>query len=221
MVVLNHLLNVCHASSKFLIFKRVLTILNEDLLKTVMVFFRVSSRIEVFQDLSLPIPTREELLTLKKYEKFDQDEFKRSVGWLEWFWDWVKSFMWGPAPTLEDCFGAFFSSDELKGKCIPRKFYDSLSFRSVIVLVFFFWIPGKNMYSCEKCKKLRNGVKRCSLYHLPEVLCVHLKRFRMYEYSGGMGFSGKLSQYVQFPMDSLELGPFLNKGLPFSVAPCV
>ncbi|ODM87402.1 Ubiquitin carboxyl-terminal hydrolase 20 [Orchesella cincta] len=145
---------------------------------------QVSSRIEVFQDLSLPIPTREELIAIKKYEKFEQDEFRRSVGWFEWIWDWMKSFMWGPAPTLEDCFAAFFSSDELK---------------------------GKNMYSCEKCKKLRNGVKRCSLYGLPEVLCVHLKRFRMYEYSGGMGFSGKLSQYVQFPMDSLDLHPFLNK----------
>lgn len=77
---------------------------------------RISSRIEVFQDLSLPIPTREELLTLKKYEKFDQDEFRRSIGWFEWIWDWVKSFMWGPIPTLEDCFAAFFSSDELKGK---------------------------------------------------------------------------------------------------------
>jgi len=68
------------------------------------------------------------------------------------------------------------------------------------------------MYSCEKCQKLRNGVKRCSLYRLPEILCVHLKRFRMYEYSGGMGFSGKVSQYVQFPLEGLDLGPFLNRG---------
>ena len=34
--------------------------------------------------------------------------------------------------SLEDCLGLFFSEDELK---------------------------GDNMYSCEKCKKLRNGLK--------------------------------------------------------------
>ncbi len=34
--------------------------------------------------------------------------------------------------TLQDCLGLFFSEDELK---------------------------GDNMYSCEKCKKLRNGLK--------------------------------------------------------------
>jgi len=35
----------------------------------------------------------------------------------------------------------------------------------------------------------------------------------MYEYSGGMGFSGKVSQYVHFPLDGLDLNPFLNKGI--------
>lgn len=34
--------------------------------------------------------------------------------------------------TLHDCLSAFFSTDELK---------------------------GDNMYSCEKCNKLRNGIK--------------------------------------------------------------
>ena len=68
------------------------------------------------------------------------------------------------------------------------------------------------MYSCEKCKKLRNGVKRCSLYELPEVLCVHLKRFRLFEYGGGIGFSGKVSQYVQFPLDGLDLKRYLHAG---------
>ena len=34
------------------------------------------------------------------------------------------------------------------------------------------------MYNCEQCKKLRDGVKECKIVRLPEVLCVHLKRFR-------------------------------------------
>ena len=36
------------------------------------------------------------------------------------------SWFWGPVITLQDCLGAFFSADDLK---------------------------GDNMYSCEKCKK--------------------------------------------------------------------
>jgi ubiquitin carboxyl-terminal hydrolase 20/33 len=72
------------------------------------------------------------------------------------------------------------------------------------------------MYSCEKCGKLRNGLKRCTLYHLPEVLCIHLKRFRMYEYPTGMGYSSKVTQYVQFPVDGLDVRPFLHKGIKYS-----
>lgn len=71
------------------------------------------------------------------------------------------------------------------------------------------------MYSCEKCKKLRNGVKRCSLYKLPEVLCIHLKRFRMYEFNGSMGYSSKISQYVQFPLDGLDIRPYMHKGISY------
>lgn len=52
------------------------------------------------------------------------------------------SWFWGPVVTLEDCLAAFFVADELK---------------------------GDNMYSCERCKKLRNGVKYCKVLRLPEV----------------------------------------------------
>ena len=48
----------------------------------------------------------------------------------------------GPVINLQDCLAAFFSADELK---------------------------GDNMYSCEKCKKLRNGVKFSKVLKLPEV----------------------------------------------------
>ena len=41
-------------------------------------------------------------------------------------------WFYGPDVTLQDCLAFFFSEDELK---------------------------GDNMYSCEKCKKLRNGLK--------------------------------------------------------------
>ena len=58
-----------------------------------------------------------------------------------------------------------------------------------------------NMYSCEKCKKLRNGERYYSLGKMPKVLIFHMKRFRHF---GGdvMGYghdSGvKITKFVDF-----------------------
>lgn len=82
--------------------------------------------------------------------------------------------------TLEDCFAAFFSTDELK---------------------------GDDMYSCDECKKLRNGAKHCELLELPEVLSVHLKRFK-HEFM----YSSKISTHVAFPLEGLDLKPYIHKG---------
>ncbi|XP_015353194.1 ubiquitin carboxyl-terminal hydrolase 20 [Marmota marmota marmota] len=89
------------------------------------------------------------------------------------------SWFWGPVVTLEDCLAAFFAADELK---------------------------GDNMYSCERCKKLRNGVKYCKVLRLPEILCIHLKRFRH-----EVMYSFKISSHVSFPLEGLDLRPFLAK----------
>ncbi|XP_035230177.1 ubiquitin carboxyl-terminal hydrolase 20-like, partial [Stegodyphus dumicola] len=94
-------------------------------------------------------------------------------------------WFWGPCITLQDCLSAFFSADELK---------------------------GDNMYSCDRCKKLRNGVKFSKVIQLPEVLCIHLKRFRH-----EVMFSSKISNYVSFPLEGLDMSPFLHKGYPQGV----
>ncbi|KFB35509.1 AGAP003821-PA-like protein [Anopheles sinensis] len=104
--------------------------------------------------------------------------------WLWWFWNspfwsWVRSWFWGPAVTLHDCMAAFFSADELK---------------------------GDNMYSCERCNKLRNGVKYSRVLALPEMLCVHLKRFRH-----DLSYSSKISSPVHFPLYGLDMRPYLHK----------
>ena len=39
-------------------------------------------------------------------------------------------------------------------------------------------LENENMYSCGKCKKLRNGERYYSLGNMPKVLIFHLKRFR-------------------------------------------
>uniref|UniRef100_A0A1I7WSL4 ubiquitinyl hydrolase 1 n=1 Tax=Heterorhabditis bacteriophora TaxID=37862 RepID=A0A1I7WSL4_HETBA len=81
-----------------------------------------------------------------------------------------------PVISLEDCLAAFFSPDRL---------------------------VGDDMYSCDKCKKLRNGVKTCRVSRLPEVLSIHIKRFRHDSYS-----SSKMSTRVSFPLMGLDLSPF-------------
>ncbi|MEE6505526.1 hypothetical protein FKM82_005549 [Ascaphus truei] len=155
---------------------------------------RVSTTIETFQDLSLPIPGKEDLAKL--HSTIHQSAVSKpgtcgdnynTHGWLSFFMDYIRRFVvscipswfWGPVVTLEDCLAAFFAADELK---------------------------GDNMYSCERCKKLRNGVKYCKVLRLPEILCIHLKRFRH-----EVMYSFKINSHVSFPLEELNLRPFLAK----------
>ncbi|KAK4295896.1 hypothetical protein Pmani_031567 [Petrolisthes manimaculis] len=158
----------------------------------------ISSRKETFQDLSLPIPSSDQLSILQHSSVTQLQQAgggstsstsslhlaKTSCdtatdGWMWWLWVWVRSWLWGPAVSLHHCLAAFFSADELK---------------------------GDNMYSCEKCGKLRNGVKYSKVLQLPEVLIIHLKRFRHETM-----FSSKISQYVSFPLHGLDLTQFLHR----------
>ncbi|KAL0965180.1 hypothetical protein UPYG_G00277830 [Umbra pygmaea] len=161
---------------------------------------RVSSTVETFQDLSLPIPGKEDLAKL--HSSIHQNppakigassDIYGSQGWITYIMDSIRRFVvscipswfWGPMVTLEDCLAAFFAADELK---------------------------GDNMYSCEKCKKLRNGVKYCKVLRLPEILCVHLKRFRH-----EVMYSFKINSHVAFPLEELDLRPFLAKDSPSQI----
>ena len=152
----------------------------------------ISTTRETFQDLSLPIPSREQLVMLRQQQQQLSHLQNPSVssiahpisgslidltkdnvtGIYSWLWEWIDWFMaWilGPTVTLQDCLSAFFSADELR---------------------------GDNMYSCEKCKKLRNGVKYSKVLELPEILSIHLKRFRH-----ELMYSSKISSHVSFPLE--------------------
>lgn len=107
----------------------------------------------------------------------DRINSKYEEGWLSWAWWWLSSWFYGPDVSLMDCLECFFSADELK---------------------------GDNMYRCEKCKMLRNGLKYSQLTKLPDTMCVHLKRFR-HDYS----FSSKIGTRVSFPLTGLDLSRWL------------
>ncbi|XP_018331938.1 ubiquitin carboxyl-terminal hydrolase 20 [Agrilus planipennis] len=144
---------------------------------------RISSCIETFQDLSLPIPSRDHLVVLHGRSTGPGVTCSEAVipvqeGWLAWILAWLKSWFYGPTVSLHDCLAAFFSTDELK---------------------------GDNMYSCERCNKLRNGIKFSKVMQLPEVLCIHLKRFRH-----ELMFSSKISSFVSFPLKNLDMRPYLH-----------
>ncbi|XP_029474738.1 ubiquitin carboxyl-terminal hydrolase 33 isoform X2 [Rhinatrema bivittatum] len=150
---------------------------------------RVSVTLETFQDLSLPIPGKEDLAKLHASSHQSSlvktgscGEVYAPQGWIAFFMEYFKSWFWGPVVTLQDCLAAFFARDELK---------------------------GDNMYSCEKCRKLRNGVKFCKVQKFPEILCIHLKRFRH-----ELMFSTKIGTHVSFPLEGLDLQSFLAKDSP-------
>uniref|UniRef100_A0A8D0D978 Ubiquitin carboxyl-terminal hydrolase n=1 Tax=Sander lucioperca TaxID=283035 RepID=A0A8D0D978_SANLU len=161
---------------------------------------RVSTTVETFQDLSLPIPGKEDLAKL--HSSIHQNlpvktgvctETYGSQGWISYIMDSIRRFVvscipswfWGPMVTLEDCLAAFFAADELKGKQYYTYF------------VFY---------------RLRNGVKYCKVLRLPEILCIHLKRFRH-----EVMYSFKISSHVSFPLEGLDMRPFLAKESPSQV----
>ncbi|CAG5055081.1 unnamed protein product [Parnassius apollo] len=142
---------------------------------------RVSTRVETFQDLSLPIPSREHLAVLRCQQPILNHYTPNGSqeSWVWWLLSWLRSWFYGPVVSLQDCLAAFFSADELK---------------------------GDNMYSCSRCNKLRNGVKMSGVVRLPEVLCVHLKRFRH-----ELMFSAKVGARVSFPIQDLNMAPYTHK----------
>ncbi|KAF9423351.1 hypothetical protein HW555_001160 [Spodoptera exigua] len=142
---------------------------------------RVSTRVETFQDLSLPIPSREHLAVIRCQQPILNHHVSHATqeSWVWWLLSWLRSWFYGPVVSLQDCLAAFFSADELK---------------------------GDNMYSCSRCNKLRNGVKMSGVVRLPEVLCVHLKRFRH-----ELMFSAKVAARVSFPIHDLNMAPYTHK----------
>jgi len=102
---------------------------------------------------------------------------REGQGWGTWVWEWIASWFYGPDVSLLDCLSCFFSADELK---------------------------GDNMYSCEKCNKLRNGLKYSQVTELPDTLCIHLKRFRH-----DFAFSSKIGTRVQFE-EVVDMSPWLH-----------
>ncbi|KAJ2771366.1 hypothetical protein IWQ57_002245 [Coemansia nantahalensis] len=59
-----------------------------------------------------------------------------------------------------------------------------------------------NRYKCEKCTKLVDATKQMTIYQLPRILTLQLKRFSV--------FGGKIGRHVEFPL-SLDMAGYVSK----------
>ena len=66
-------------------------------------------------------------------------------------------------------------------------------------------------YKCERCNTLNDSTKQLSLIQLPEILCIHVKRFR---FDGYFGTGSKVSEMVEFPLTDFDLTSFIRKCVP-------
>ena len=69
-------------------------------------------------------------------------------------------------------------------------------------------LTDSNSYNCETCKRKTESLKRISIHRLPEILVLHLKRFR---HDGGYYGGSKITKTVTFPVASdFDLSPFVS-----------
>jgi len=81
-------------------------------------------------------------------------------------------------------------------------------------------LEGDNAWYCGKCKKHQPAEKSVSLWKLPKVLMVTLKRFDFHNlqapsrYGMGMGgnmtYNEKIDTFVDFPVHSLDVHPYMS-----------
>lgn len=70
-------------------------------------------------------------------------------------------------------------------------------------------LGGKDKYFCEHCKRKNDCEKRLAFKDLPEVLCIHIKRFR---YDASWFNGTKNARVVTFPVNrALDLSSFLDE----------
>uniref|UniRef100_T1IK79 Ubiquitin carboxyl-terminal hydrolase n=1 Tax=Strigamia maritima TaxID=126957 RepID=T1IK79_STRMM len=65
-------------------------------------------------------------------------------------------------------------------------------------------LADTELYYCSNCKKKQKSTKKFWIRRLPNVLCLHLKRFRWSNY-----YRTKLDNYVEFPVRGLNMTKFI------------
>jgi len=84
--------------------------------------------------------------------------------------------------------------------------YDCLNFFSAEET-----LSGNDKWYCGQCKDHVNASKKMEVYNAPEFLIIHLKRFS--HTRNAMFGSRKLSDMVEFPVDGLDMTPYIIKNI--------
>lgn len=69
-------------------------------------------------------------------------------------------------------------------------------------------LADSELYFCDNCMGKQRSTKRFWIHRLPNVLCLHIKRFRWCN-----SYRSKVDTQVDFPMKSLDMSPFTVRGV--------
>lgn len=78
-------------------------------------------------------------------------------------------------------------------------------------------LGASDTWYCPRCKEHRQAYKKFDIWTVPEVLVMHLKRFKYTVYSStysASAYRDKLSNLVDFPIDELDLTPYVKGPQP-------
>jgi len=101
---------------------------------------------------------------------------------------------------LKKCTKVAVSDMPINKKCISlQDCFDNFSLEERL--------DKENTWYCSKCKEHRQAFKKMALHKLPEVLIIHLKRFKK-SYQSMMSGYKKNESLVDFPLDNLDLSEY-------------
>lgn len=66
-----------------------------------------------------------------------------------------------------------------------------------------------DQYRCDACKLKVDAIKSLSISQLPEILCIHIKRFSHNSY-----FGSKVGRHVSFPLYDLDMSKYCATSPP-------
>lgn len=64
----------------------------------------------------------------------------------------------------------------------------------------------QNSWYCPNCKDQKQADKQIQLWELPDILCIHLKRFK-----NQSSFSDKINELIEFPIENFDLSSYVTK----------
>lgn len=85
----------------------------------------------------------------------------------------------------------------------------------LLLIALCMQLAPDDAWKCPHCKQLQQGMVQMSLWTLPDILILHLKRFRQVGER-----RNKLSTLVRFPLTALDMAPHVVKRSNCSRLPC-